>query len=59
MSTVSVVICAHTEERWGDTLRAVASVQTQQPAPPELILVVDYNPELHRRLATISKGGFR
>jgi hypothetical protein len=51
MATVSVVICAYTEERWGDTLRAVASVQTQQPAPLELILVVDYNPELHRRLA--------
>jgi glucosyl-dolichyl phosphate glucuronosyltransferase len=51
MLTVSVVICAYTEERWDDTLRAVASVQTQQPAPLEVILVVDYNPELHRRLA--------
>src|ERR1700722_12638192 len=51
MLTVSVVICAYTEERWDDTLRAVASVQTQQPAPLDVILVVDYNPELHTRLA--------
>ena len=47
----SVIICAYTEERWDDTLRAVSSVQTQQPAPLEVILVFDYNPELHRGLA--------
>ena len=51
MLTVSVVICAHTEERWDDTLKAVASVQSQEPAPHQLILVVDYNPELQTRLA--------
>jgi glycosyltransferase involved in cell wall biosynthesis len=51
MLTVSVVICAYTEQRWDDTLRAVASVQTQQPAALEVTLVVDHNPELQRRLA--------
>jgi glucosyl-dolichyl phosphate glucuronosyltransferase len=50
MLTASVIICAYTEERWDDTLRAVASVQTQEPAPLEVILVIDYNPELQRRL---------
>src|SRR6516165_699284 len=50
MLTVSVVICAYTEERWDETLRAVASVQSQEPAPHQVILVVDYNPELHKRL---------
>lgn len=49
MLTVSVVICAYTEDRWDDTLRAVASVQSQEPAPLELILVIDYNPELYKR----------
>jgi glycosyltransferase involved in cell wall biosynthesis len=51
MLTASVVICAYTEERWDDTLRAVASVESQEPPPHQVILVVDYNLELHRRLA--------
>lgn len=51
MLTTSVVICAHTEERWDDTLRAVASVQSQEPAPHQVIVVVDHNPELLARLA--------
>ena len=51
MPTVSVIICAYTAERWDDTMRAVASVQAQQPAPKEIILVVDHNPELLTRLA--------
>jgi GT2 family glycosyltransferase len=49
--TASVIICAHTGERWEDTLAAVASVQTQEPAPHEVIVVVDHNPELRTRLA--------
>jgi len=51
MPTVSVVICAHTEERWEVTLKAVASVQSQQPAPHQIILVVDHNLKLQTRLA--------
>lgn len=50
-TSVSVVICAYTEERWDDTLRAVASVQSQEPAPHQVILVVDHNPKLQTRLA--------
>jgi glycosyltransferase involved in cell wall biosynthesis len=47
----SVIICAYTAERWDDTMRAVISVQAQKPAPKEIILVVDHNPELLARLA--------
>lgn len=47
----SVIICAYTAERWDDTMRAVASVQAQQPTANEVILVVDHNPELLARLA--------
>jgi glucosyl-dolichyl phosphate glucuronosyltransferase len=52
----SVIICAYTAERWDDTMRAVASVQAQQPAPNEVILVVDHNPELLARLAETLPG---
>ena len=52
----SVIICAYTAERWDDTMRAVASVQAQQPAPNEIILVIDHNPELLTRLAEALPG---
>lgn len=54
--SVAVVICAHTEQRWSDTLRAVDSVLSQQPPPAELIVVVDHNPELQARLAAHLSG---
>lgn len=47
--TCAVVICAYTEQRWGETLDAVASAQAQ--GPRELIVVVDHNPRLRERLA--------
>ncbi|MER6827170.1 glycosyltransferase family 2 protein [Streptosporangium sp. NPDC000563] len=46
----SVVICVYTEDRWEDIRAAVESVQNQTRAPHEIILVVDYNPDLHLRL---------
>jgi glucosyl-dolichyl phosphate glucuronosyltransferase len=49
---VSVVICAHLEERLADTLAAVDSVRRQSLAPAEIIVVVDHNPALHRRLTS-------
>jgi glucosyl-dolichyl phosphate glucuronosyltransferase len=48
--SVSVVICAHTEERWDDTLAAAASVLTQSHTAKELIVVVDHSPHLYQRL---------
>jgi GT2 family glycosyltransferase len=47
---VSVVICAYTEKRWDETLAAVRSIGAQQPAPREIILVVDHNRPLYERL---------
>ena len=49
--SVSVVICAYTEERWEDICSAVASVGQQTHPPCEMILVVDHNPELLARIA--------
>ena len=50
MLSVSVVICAHTERRWDDTLAAAASVRDQSYAAKELIVVVDHNRPLYERL---------
>ncbi|GGS78972.1 glycosyl transferase family 2 [Planobispora rosea] len=47
---ISVVICVYTEERWEDIRAAVASVERQTRRPHEIILVVDYNPDLHLML---------
>jgi glucosyl-dolichyl phosphate glucuronosyltransferase len=49
-STISVVICVHTEERWHDVLAAVGSVAAQHRPADEIIVVVDHNPNLHARL---------
>jgi GT2 family glycosyltransferase len=49
--SVSAVICAFSDDRWDDTLAAVASVKAQRPEPHEVILVVDHNPALQARFA--------
>lgn len=46
----SVVICVYTKERWDDIREAIESVRAQRRQPHELILVVDYNPDLHLEL---------
>ena len=46
---VTVVICAYTEARWEQTQAAVGSVLSQSPAPEQVILVIDHNPELAER----------
>ena len=48
--TVSVVICAHLEERLTDTIAAVNSVRRQSLPAAEIVVVADHNPGLHRRL---------
>ena len=45
-----MVVCAYTEERWGDLIAAIDSCSTQTYAPLETIVVVDHNPELLERL---------
>lgn len=47
--TVSVVICAYTEDRWSLLLRSVASVQAQTQPPEEIIVCVDHNEALFER----------
>ncbi|MFF3467979.1 glycosyltransferase family 2 protein [Streptomyces sp. NPDC002619] len=49
-STVSVVICAYTEDRWEYILAAVASVRSQSLPAVETLLVVDHNLPLLDRL---------
>ena len=48
--SVSVVICAYTEERWDSVAAAVESVLLQSHPPLEVLLVVDHNPVLLQRL---------
>ena len=45
----SVIICAYTIERWMELCEAVKSSLTQDPAPLEVIVVIDHNPELYNR----------
>jgi glycosyltransferase involved in cell wall biosynthesis len=49
---ISVVICAHTEKRWHETLAAVESVRGQSHPSYEIIVVVDHNPSLRAMLAS-------
>jgi GT2 family glycosyltransferase len=47
--TATVVICAHTEDRWDDVVAAVASVRAQDRPADQLVLVIDHNPALFAR----------
>jgi GT2 family glycosyltransferase len=53
LPSISVVICAYTENRWDDILAAVGSVRSQQVKPQEIIVVVDHNPALYSRLKLV------
>ena len=50
--TMSVVICVYTLDRWDDMLAAVGSVASQTAPAEEIVVVVDYNPDLYDRLRT-------
>ncbi|MBK9715264.1 MAG: glycosyltransferase family 2 protein [Kouleothrix sp.] len=47
--SISVVICAHTEERWEQLVAAVDSVRRQSRPALEIVVVVDHNPALLER----------
>ena len=47
--TFAVIICAYTEQRWDDLVRAVASVDSQTFRASEVILVIDHAPTLLER----------
>jgi GT2 family glycosyltransferase len=44
--TVSVIIPAHSLDRWDDLCKAVASVQAQTVRVLETVIAIDHNPEL-------------
>jgi GT2 family glycosyltransferase len=50
--SLSVVIAAFTEKRWSDLVDAVASVKKQSLPAKEIIIAVDHNPSLLRRITT-------
>jgi len=47
---VSIVIATHTERRWQSLVRTVRSARTQRHRPAEVVVVVDHNPALFRRV---------
>jgi glucosyl-dolichyl phosphate glucuronosyltransferase len=53
---ISVIICAYTEERLSDLVVAVESVQQQTLPPREIIVVVDHNLGLLKRVQAHLQG---
>jgi len=53
---VSVIIACHTDERWASLLRAIDSVERQQPRAEATIVAVDNNPALAERLRSSCPG---
>ncbi|BAS16633.1 glycosyltransferase AglG [Arthrobacter sp. Hiyo8] len=49
--SISVVICCFTEARWELLLSGIASVRAQTFRPEQLVVVVDHNTDLYRRLS--------
>ncbi len=54
MPDISVIICAYTAERWNDLVAAVESVQGQTLPPEEIIVVVDHNQQLLKRVQDLN-----
>jgi glucosyl-dolichyl phosphate glucuronosyltransferase len=50
LSSISVIICAHTEDRWIELVEAVRSVERQRLPASEIIVVIDYNDRLLARV---------
>jgi GT2 family glycosyltransferase len=53
ITKISVIICVYTEDRWEHILAAVDSVRQQTLPAAETIIVVDHNPALYTRLASL------
>jgi GT2 family glycosyltransferase len=49
-SAATVVIPAHSEKQWALLTSAVASVRLQVPPPAQVIVSIDHNPDLLRRV---------
>ena len=62
----SIIVCAHTEQRWADLVAALDSLRRQTVEPGEIIVVIDHNPALLERaraqvaapgVAVVENGG--
>ncbi len=53
---ISVIICAYTEDRWDALVAAVESVQQQTLPPREIIIVIDRNLDLLKRVQEQIQG---
>src|SRR6266849_7023414 len=53
---ISVIIPTYTEERWNDLVAAVKSAQSQSISPCEIIVVVDHNTSLYKRVQAALPG---
>jgi glycosyltransferase involved in cell wall biosynthesis len=54
--SLSVIICAYTEDRWDDLSAAVESVGAQGTPAMEIVVVIDHNPALAQRARTALPG---
>jgi GT2 family glycosyltransferase len=54
--SISVVICTQDSGRHDGLLEGIASLAAQTRAPHEVVVIVDHNPELSRRLAAGGLG---
>ncbi|HVB21199.1 MAG TPA: glycosyltransferase family 2 protein [Ktedonobacteraceae bacterium] len=54
MPAISIIICAYTEKRWDDLVAAVESVRSQTLPPVEIIVVVDHNQQLLKRVQDLN-----
>ena len=50
-TTISVIVCAYTNERWRDILRGVDSLTRQTHPPEQIVLVIDHNDNLLEKAA--------
>lgn len=55
-SRTAVVICVYTFDRWDDILAAVGSARAQRVPADEIVVVVDHDSELFRRLGAELTG---
>jgi GT2 family glycosyltransferase len=54
--SIAVIVCTYAHERWDDLVRAVASVRAQDLPARRIVVVVDGDEGLHRRVRTALPG---
>ncbi len=47
--SITVLICAYTENRWNELVRSIQSIRDQHLKPTQTILVIDHNEKLYQR----------